>query len=174
MTSWNARTARDFSYGETVFFWFIGTAVLAVWYVFHDARFDNRFLIVGALAPDAIDAIWGGARGFHSLIGSVTVLVVVMVATIGRRVERRRLLAIPIGLFLHLVFDGAFADTGVFWWPFTGLSFDAARLPVAERGMLNVLLEVIGVGLCVHAWRIFGLGRSDRRREFLGRGTLSA
>lgn len=156
-----------------MFFWFIGTAVLAVWFVFHDARFDNRFLIVGALVPDVIDALWGGARGLHSLIGSVAVLVVVMLATIGRRVVRRRLLAVPIGLFLHLVFDGAFANTGVFWWPFTGLSFDSARLPVAERGLLNIVLEVIGVGLCVHAWRIFGLGRPDRRRDFVRNGTLT-
>lgn len=156
-----------------MFFWFIGTAVLAVWYVFHDSRFDNRFLILGALVPDAIDVIWGGARGFHSLIGSVAVLVGVMLATIGERARRRRMLAIPIGLFLHLVFDGAFANTGVFWWPFTGVSFDAARLPVAERGMLNVLLEVIGVGLCAHAWRIFGLGRPERRRDFIRKGMLS-
>ncbi len=157
-----------------MFFWFIGTSVLAVWYVFHDARFDNRFLIIGALVPDVVDGLWGGARGFHSLVGSVAVLVGVMLATIGARARRRRLLAVPIGLFLHLVFDGAFANTGGFWWPFTGVSFDAARLPAAERGALNVLLEVVGIVLCVHAWRIFGLGRPDRRRDFLRNGTLTS
>ena len=153
--------------------WFVGTSVLAVWYVFHDGRFDNRFLILGVLLPDAVDAVWGGARGFHSLVGSVVVLTSVMMATIGRRVVRRRLLALPIGVFLHLVFDGAFADTGVFWWPFTGLSFDSARLPIAERGGLNVVFELIGLALCVHAWRIFGLKNRVRREAFVRSGSLS-
>ncbi|MEY4360750.1 MAG: hypothetical protein RL391_56 [Actinomycetota bacterium] len=153
--------------------WFVGTSVLSVWYVFHDGRFDNRFLILGVLLPDAVDAVWGGARGLHSLVGSVVVLTSVMLATIGRRAVRRRLLALPIGVFLHLVFDGAFTDTGVFWWPFTGMSFDAARLPISERGGLNAVFEAIGLVLCVHAWRIFGLKDPARRRAFLRSGSLS-
>jgi len=169
----NVRIARGFSYGDDVVFWFIGTATLAVWHVFHDGRFDNRFLILGVLLPDAVDAIWGGARGMHTLVGSVAMLVVVMLATIGRRDRRRRLLALPIGVFLHLIFDGAFADTGVFWWPFVGISFDSAPLPVTNRGGISILLEVVGIGLCVHAWRIFGLRDPDRRRAFLASGTLT-
>ena len=51
-------------------FWFVGTAVVSVWLVFHDARFDYRFLIVGALWPDLVDAPFGGARMFHSVVGS--------------------------------------------------------------------------------------------------------
>jgi hypothetical protein len=156
-----------------VILWFVGTSVLAVWYVFHDGRFDNRFLILGVLLPDVIDAVWGGARGLHSLVGSVVVLTSVMLATIGRRAVRRRLLALPIGVFLHLVFDGAFTDTGVFWWPFTGISFDSAGLPIAERGGLNVVLESIGLVMCVHAWRIFGLKDPARRQAFLRSGSLS-
>ena len=106
-----------------MFFWFIGTAVLAMWNVFHDSRFDNRLLIAGVLIPDVVDAVWGGARGLHSVTGSVVVLAVIMLVTYGRKPIRRRLLAIPIGMFLHLVFDGAFNNTDVFWWPFTGVTF---------------------------------------------------
>lgn len=97
-----------------MFFWFIGTAVLSVWFVFRDPAFDHRTLVIGALLPDVIDAIWGGSRGFHSVTASVAMLVAVMLATIGRRPIRKRLLAIPIGMFLHLIYDGAFNNTQVF------------------------------------------------------------
>ena len=156
-----------------MFFWFIGTTVLAMWNVFHDSRFDNRLLIVGVLLPDVVDALWGGARGLHSVTGSVAVLALIMFATYGRRPIRRRLLAIPIGMFLHLVFDGAFNNTDVFWWPFTGVGFEGDRLPVVDRGMSNVVFEIIGIVLCAYAWRIFGLSDAPRRREFVASGSLS-
>lgn len=153
-------------------FWFIGTAVLSVWFVFRDSRFDHRLLILGVLLPDVIDGIWGGARALHSITGSVAILVVVMVATTGRKPIRRRLLAIPIGTFLHLIFDGAFSSTKVFWWPVTGVSFDGARLPVVERGWLNAAFEIAGLLLCAHVWRRFGLSDPARRRDFVRGGTL--
>jgi len=155
-----------------VFFWFIGTALLSVWFVLRDSRFDHRLLLLGVLLPDVIDGIWGGARALHSITGSVVILVAVMMTTIGRKPIRRRLLAIPIGTFLHLIFDGAFSSTKVFWWPVTGVSFEGARLPVVERGWLNVALEIVGLVLCAYAWRRFGLSDPNRRRDFLRHGTL--
>lgn len=152
--------------------WFVGASVLSVWFVFRDARFDHRLLILGVLAPDVVDGIWGGARALHSVTGSVAILVAVMLATVGRKPVRRRLLAVPIGTFLHLIFDGAFDSTKVFWWPVTGLSFDGARLPIVERGWFNVVLEVAGLLLCAFAWRRFGLSDSERRREFVRSGSL--
>ena len=156
-----------------MFFWFIGTAVLSVWFVFRDPAFDHRTLVIGALLPDAIDAIWGGSRGFHSVTASVAVLVAVMLATIGRRPIRKRLLAIPIGMFLHLIYDGAFNNTQVFWWPFTGLSFSGDQLPVVDRGMLNIGFEIVGLLLCAFAWKKFHLSEATRRKNFLKTGTLS-
>ena len=155
-----------------MFFWFIGTAVLSVWFVFRDPAFDHRTLVIGALLPDIIDGIWGGARAFHSVAASVAVLVVVMLSTIGRRPIRKRLLAIPIGMFLHLIYDGAFNNTKVFWWPFTGISFSGDRLPVVDRGMLNIGFEVAGLLLCVFAYKKFDLAKPQRRHEFFRRGTL--
>lgn len=155
-----------------VLLWFVGTSTLAVWYVFRDPRFDYRFLILGVLTPDVIDGIWGGARGFHSVTVSVAVLFLVMIATIGRRPWRTKLLAIPIGLFVHLIFDGAFDDTKVFWWPVTGMSFGDARLPVVERGASNVVLEILGALLCAFAVRRFGLTDRERRHAFLHEGVL--
>jgi hypothetical protein len=155
-----------------MFFWFIGTAIVAVWFVFHDPRFDYRCLLVGALLPDVTDGPFGGARVMHSVLGSVGLLVIVMAVTVGRRPIRRCLLAIPIGTFLHLVFDGAFATTKVFWWPFGGLSFHHAALPSWHRGGWDVLLELFGLALCAWAVRNFGLTDPARRRTFWRTGVL--
>ena len=129
--------------------------------------------MIGALLPDVIDGIWGGARAFHSVSASVATLVVVMLATIGRRPIRKCLLAIPIGMFLHLIYDGAFNNTKVFWWPFSGLSFAGDRLPVVDRGMLNVAFEIAGLLMCLFAWKKFKLSEATRRKNFMKSGTLS-
>ena len=157
-----------------VFFWFIGTAVLSVWYVFGDPSFDHRTLVIGVLLPDLIDGVWGGSRGMHSVTMSVTVLIVVMLSTIGRRPLRKRLLAIPIGLFLHLIFDGAFNNTQVFWWPVTGLSFADKSLPMVDRGLSNIAFELVGFVLCIFAWKKFHLGDAGRRRAYFKTGELTS
>jgi hypothetical protein len=131
-----------------VFFWFIGTAVVTVWFVFRDPRFDYRLLIVGAVLPGIVDAFFGGARVMHSVTFSVVLLVVLMLVTPRGTAVRRTLLALPIGTLLHLVFTGAWTNSQVFWWPFLGWSFEDAAHPIAERGWWNVLLELIGLALC--------------------------
>jgi LexA-binding, inner membrane-associated putative hydrolase len=126
--------------------WFAGLSVLMVWQVFHDPRIDYRLVVAGALLPDVVDGALGGARVLHSLSFSAVLLLAVMAATRGRRVVRRRLLAVPIGTFLHLVLDGMWARTEVFWWPFTGWSFGDAPLPSFDRSpVLVVAMEVAGV-----------------------------
>ncbi len=153
--------------------WFIGTAVLTVRYVFTDPRFDYRLLVVGALLPDVID-IWSGrARWAHSLTIAVGVLVVVMVVTAGRKPVRRLLLGLPIGMLLHLVYDGAFASTRVFWWPFSG-SWGDVRLPSLDRPIaLTVAMELAGAGMLWWAWKRFGLADPARRSAFVRHGTLN-
>jgi hypothetical protein len=156
-----------------VFFWFIGTAVVTVGLVFRDPRFDYRLLIVGSVVPIG-DGLFGGARALHGIVVSVVLLAVLMVATSGRRPIRRMLLGLPIGMILHLVFDGAWNNTEVFWWPFFGWSFRDSPLPVADRGWWGLLLEVIGVALCLWLWRQNDLGDPERRRRFLRDGHLDA
>jgi hypothetical protein len=85
---------------------------------------------------------------------------------------RRRLLALPIGTFLHLVLDGMWADKQVFWWPVYGTSFGNRPLPSIERGWLDLPLEVIGLVALVWAWRRFRLSEPERRRYFLATGRL--
>ena len=73
------------------------------------------------------------------------------------------LLGLPIGMFLHLVFDGAWNNTDVFWWPFTGWAFDDDPLPELDRGLLTLVMEVARASRCVRwVWRANNL--SSRRR----------
>ena len=120
-------------------FWFIGTSVASVWSVFRDPKFAYRWVIVGALTP------------VFSVVTVVGFLIAVMLSTIGKNVSkktvRKNFLALTIGLFMHLVFDGAFLSTKMFWWPLAGLSLDGYAIPLIERGFLNILLEIAGVGL---------------------------
>ena len=120
-------------------FWFIGTSVASVWSVFRDPKFAYRWVIVGALTP------------VFSVVTVVGFLIAVMLSTIGKNVSkktvRKNFLALTIGLFMHLVFDGAFLSTKMFWWPLAGLSLDGYAIPLIERGFLNIPLEIAGVGL---------------------------
>ena len=152
-------------------FWFAGTSFLAVWLVFRDPAIDHRLVMFGAVLPDIVDGLTGGTWAMHSVFASVILLGLVMVATIGRRHLRRQLIALPIGTFLHLVFDGAWTDTDTFWWPFSG-HFGGGSLPSIERGWADVVLELIGIGILVWAYRRFRLFEPARRRVFLTSGRL--
>jgi hypothetical protein len=106
------------------------------------------------------------------VLASVVLLCGIMLATRGRRLLRRQLLALPIGTMLHLVLDGAWADTATFWWPAAGASFGAGDLPSVERGALNVVLELAGLAVLVWAYRRFRLDEPERRAHFLRSGRL--
>lgn len=152
-------------------FWFLGTVLGAVWYVFRDPRFDVRLLAVGALLPE-LDGLFGGARAMHSLAFSLVLLAVVMLATVGRRSARRMWLGLPIGTMLHLVVDGAWTNARVFGWPLGGWSFEDAALPSIERGWWNVGLELAGLAILVWFWRRAGLADPARRRDLRQTGQL--
>ena len=83
----------------------------------------------------------------HRITFSVVLLVVVMLATVGPQPVRRLLLGLPIGTFLHLVFDGAWTDTDVFWWPFGGPVVRRRAAAVGERGLVDVPARAVGVAL---------------------------
>lgn len=153
-------------------FWFVGTAVVTVWFVFRDPRFDYRLLVVGSVLPAIVDAAFGGARVLHSVTFSVVLLAVLMLATAGRKPIRRTLLGLPVGTLLHLVFTGAWTNSRVFWWPLFGTGFDGARHPVAARGWWNVALELIGLALCVWVYRSARLDDPVNRRRFRRTGEL--
>lgn len=152
--------------------WFVGPSVVLAWVVFQSPALDVRTVAIGALVP-WLDAATGGASVLHTLVGSVAVLVVVVLATMRRRLLRRRLLGLPIGMFLHLVLDGAWTDAELFWWPILGGDPFADALPELGRSATSVLLlEAIGVVSLAWAWRAFGLDESDRRHGLARTGRL--
>jgi hypothetical protein len=153
--------------------WFFATSVTAVSFVFHDPRIDYRVVMLGSIIPDVVDVGFGGARVGHSLSFAAVVLLIVVVATTNRSGERRRWLALPIGMFFHLVFDGAWVNTKSFWWPFSG-SWGDGRLPSVERGFWSAGMEVAGAVILAWDWYRFGLNDPGRRTEFLRTGRLDA
>ena len=158
--------------GPHVILWPAGTAMALVWSVFRDPALDHRLVVLAAVAPDLVDGLLGGARLLHTLTASAALLLLVMVLTRGRRQARRRWLAVPIGTFCHLVFDGAWAYTTTFWWPLLGGRLDAG-LPALDRPpLLLVAQEVVGAAVLVWFWHRFGLRDADRRRRFLHTGRL--
>jgi len=154
-----------------VLLWYVATALAGVWAVFDSPALDYRFVMVGAVLPVG-EVVLGRPGPLHSLVTAVAVLALVMAATQGRRLLRRRLLGIPIGLLAHLVFSGSWADTDAFWWPLTGIGLSDAQPPELARGALSVLLELAGIGLGL--WWIRRVGLDDRaaRAEFRRTGRL--
>jgi hypothetical protein len=156
-----------------VLLWFAGLAWVIVWLVFQDPAFDYRLVVVGALLPDGVDAPFGGARVLHTLLFSVALLAAVMLATRHRRRLRRHLLALPVGTFLHLVLDGMWARTKVFWWPLFGTSFAGRGLPSLSRPWpLLVLEELVGAVALAWCWQHFELGDRTRRSTFWRTGRV--
>ena len=154
-----------------MFIWFAVLSVLLVAVVFRSAAVDYRTVILGAVLPVG-EAVLGGPRVLHSVVGAVAVLVVVMAATRRRRLVRRSLLGLPIGLMGHLVLDGSFTSTAIFWWPVSGLSFESGQIPELAHLRLSLVMEAIGLGIGTWAWRRLGLTDPATRRRFLDTGRL--
>jgi hypothetical protein len=146
-----------------VLVWFVGASLAAVWFVFRDPRFAFGWVVAGALLPDVVEGAIGEVGPLHSVVTIVGLMGVVMVSTIGNRARRKKFLALTIGMFLHLVFDGVFTETRVFWWPLAGTDLGEQAIPSVERvWQVNVLLEVIGVALLLWFLRQLAVARGSR------------
>lgn len=153
--------------------WFAGVSLAFVFLVFRSPALDYRLVMLGSLLPLG-ELVFGGPRVLHTLVGSVALLGVVMLATRGRRLVRRRLIGLPIGMLMHLVLDGVWTRSQVFWWPFFGWGFGDDGLPELTRAPATVLvLEAVGAAALVWCWVTFGWSDRDRRMLFLRTGHLS-
>ena len=150
--------------------WFVTVSVVLTWFVFQSPALDYRMVALGAVVP-LVEAPLG-AGPLHSLVAPTLVLVVVMVATTGRRLVRRRWLGLPIGMYLHLVLDLAWTRSDTFWWPFLGAELDWTGSFELDRGVWSVLMELAGIAAGVWAYRRFGLDDPERRQRFLRSGQL--
>ncbi len=151
--------------------WYTGVPVLLVFMVFRSSGVDFRLVSVGAMLPLLVDVPFGHPALAHTLLASVTLLLVVMLGTIGRpRLLRRRLLCLPIGAMCGLLLSGAWADTAVFWWPTQGTGFPAGSLLPAP--WLVAAEELAGLVAWWCAVGLFDLYEPGPRREFLRTGHL--
>jgi membrane-bound metal-dependent hydrolase YbcI (DUF457 family) len=138
--------------------WFVGMSLVAVLLVFRSPAVDYRLVVLGALVP-LVELPFGEPRLLHSLTGAVLALVLAMLATPRRRLVQRRLVGVPIGMFLHLVLDGMWA------WSDTAL-------PEVSRGWWNIGLELAGVTALWWFWQRFRLNEPDRRQRFWRTGRI--
>jgi len=128
--------------------WFAGGACAAVVLVFGDSRIDYRLVVVGALLPDLPLRL----TPLHSLLFPVVAMLAVMLVA-RRRLTQRRLLAVPIGVFMHLVLDGMWTRAHVFWWPLFGWSLGGTRLPSLDRpAWVLAVEEAVGLVALLWAW----------------------
>ena len=153
--------------------WFAGMSFVLVVAVFRDAALDERLVMAAAVLPAALDLIVGGVRLLHTLAFAILLLTVVMLATIGRRGLRRRLLALPIGGFMNLVLDGMWSSTRLIAWPLGGLSFGDEQLPTLGRPWpLRLAMELAGLVALWWCVRRFRLLEPENRKRFLRSGRL--
>ena len=154
--------------------WFVATSLAAMRWCFGDPAIDHRLVVAGALLPDALYLVSGGAAFAHSLALPVCGLTAVMLVTIGRRRARRKWLALPIGVFWHQVFDGAWVQPALFWWPFGGEIANGA-LPLTARPLwVTGLMELAGLAACWWIWRASAMAHSPTARsDFWRAGRLS-
>jgi hypothetical protein len=155
-----------------VVLWFAGLSWLLVWRVFRSPNIDYRLVILGALLP-CVDDLIGRPTPLHTLVGAVVAFAAVAAFTRKRRLASRQWVGIPIGMFFHLVLDGTWSETELFWWPFTGGVL--ADMTVPELGWpvpVVVGAEVIGALVIAGLWIRLGLTDADRRRAFIRSGHL--
>ncbi len=118
-----------------------------------------------------VDLPFGYRAYGYTLLFAVALLAVAMLGTIGRpRLQRRRLLCLPIGVFCGLILSGAFTNDKLFWWPFLGTSFPHDALLAAWWVVL--IEEIVGLFVC---WVLVGqydLYLPGPREEFRRTGRL--
>ncbi|MEZ5320586.1 MAG: hypothetical protein R2698_00570 [Microthrixaceae bacterium] len=153
-----------------MFVWFAAGAVAIVWTVFRSPAVDFRVVAAGSVV--ALLEVPFGVGPMESVVAPVMCLVLVMALTTGRRLVRRRWLGLPIGMFLHLVLDGAFTDAHAFWWPLAGTSTFTRRAFVLDRGVWSVVLELAGLAIAAWLWGEFGLSDHERRTRFVRTGQV--
>ena len=152
--------------------WFVGMSIVAVLLVFRSPSLDYRLVALGAVLPVG-EGLVGGPWLLHTLVVAVAALTLVMLATQQRRLLRRRLIGLPIGMMMHLLLDGIWTRGEIFWWPFLGAGLGEGGLPELDRPLaVTAVLELIGIAALVWCYRTFGFSDPERRSVFWRTGQL--
>jgi hypothetical protein len=164
----------------------MGTAVLLTYVALGRRRIDYRWILVGAVLPDVVDALLVGLAGLgaagrgaaHSVMAPSLVAVVVVAALRGPR--RLAVFGLAVGWLAHLVADGMWQAPETFLWPAFGWSFSTAPAePYSSDLVLNpwdhlgtFAGELAGAAILAWFWVAFRLGHDGRARLFLKDGYL--
>jgi hypothetical protein len=155
-----------------MFLWFAGASFAFVWLVFRSPALDYRLVMLGSILPIG-EVAFGRPLIFHTLLASVALLALVMLATQRRRLFRRRIISLPIGMLMHLVLDGIWTRADVFWWPFFGFEFPSGPLPEFDRPLgVTLLFEAAGVACLGWCWATFDFSDRANLGRFVRTGHL--
>lgn len=153
--------------------WFIVVAPVIVAEVFQSPMADYRVVAVGAALP-LIEIVYGEPRFLHTMAVAMGLMAAVMVVTPNRRLLRRRILGLPIGLLLHLVLDFTWADSDLLWWPAFGWGFPPDAGAAFTRPVeIGLLLDAAALGVGYWAYRRYELDRPENRRLLITTGRLN-
>ena len=162
-------------------FWHLGATLFIARYVFRDPDMDLRLVAAGSLLPDVIDKPIGSIffngtfethRLFsHALVFPVVLLFAAVLATRHREALRKGLIAVVLGVFVHLLLDAAWVQTEAFLWPLFGWEFppipDSAFGPLLREMVTDPLVwvgEAVGIAYLV----FLGVKRLGSREAVLG------
>jgi hypothetical protein len=164
----------------------MGLAVLVVYVTLGRRRIDYRYVLIGAVAPDVVDALVGVTvfdgpsqkRIGHSLLTVVVLALAIVIAFEGER--RLAVFGLAVGWLLHLVGDGMWNAPRTFLWPAFGTDFARGPgIPVSVGPLIDPLehlatwgKEVFGLAVLLWFWVAFRLGHDGRFRLFLRDGYL--
>ncbi len=154
-----------------MFLWFAGLSFLIVAKVFVSPVIDYRLVILGAVLP-TIEMFIGGPWILHTLVSPVTLMAIVMLAFMGKRLRQRKWLGLPIGMFFYLVLDRAWTRTSMFWWPISGFDIQNMGTPEWETVPILVLMEVIGLSAIAYSVKTYKLFGKDERTLFITKGHI--
>jgi len=169
-----------------VILWHMGIGALLTYATLGRRRIDYRYVLIGAIAPDVLDALLtavgvptaDGRGPSHSLLAVIVVAVTVVVALSGT--TRLQVFGLAVGWLMHLVADGMWSEPEIFLWPAFGWSFEAT---VGEPYSWEILTDPFAhlwtwvgelVGAAALAWLFVAhrLGEENRLALFVRDGYL--
>ncbi|HEX2239530.1 MAG TPA: metal-dependent hydrolase, partial [Actinomycetota bacterium] len=165
--------------------WHAGVGALITYLSLGRRRIDYRFVLLGAVAPDAIDglvALWlslPALRGpAHTLLAVVAATIAIVVFLRGER--RLAVFGLAVGWLTHLVADGMWAAQKTLYWPAFGKAFDTVpvepyALDLFARPWAHLSTwgaEIVGAAILLWFWVAFRLGHENRLRVWLTDGYL--
>lgn len=170
-------------------FWDVGAAIWIFRYVFKDPGVDVRALVLGALLPNLIDKPitlliapddFGTTRIYgHTLLAALVALSLSVLLTQRSTVQRKRAVALSVGMLIHLLTDAMWTVPETLFWPAFGFEFPPAPVDTFggivsrfARDPIAIGLEVIAFAYLIYLWRQAGLSDAARRSAFLRSGRL--